>query len=646
MLKKLLFKLILLIVIGLTISAKQPNLTVKDIKIKTEEILKSHANFKKIEPVLAERILKNFVDELDPNKTYFIESDIEKWLYPSDEIINAVIEGFKNSNFAVFSEIHRVMIDAIDRRNKLEAELSVSDLPKDVKPEEFKDMKWTNSKRELLTRLIRIKALQLDSAEKVSEECKETISQVLEKKKINKEKEITTKNSEEKKAYILSSLLKSFCHSLDSHTDYFTPFEANQFMMQVQQKLSGIGAQLRDNLNGFMIMHVIDGSPAKLANLKTGDRIIAVNSEPVIGLDITEAVEMIRGEMGSKVNLTIMRKLDEDKDEHKFDIEITRSEVVLEETRIEKHFEPFGDGVILNLKLFSFYQDSKSSSAQDLKNAIDNYAKKHKIKAIILDLRSNTGGLLPQAVEVASLFISKGIVVSIKDSSDNLQHLRNTDGKTTFDGPLVVLVNKASASASEIVAGTLQDYGRAIVVGEETFGKGSFQTFSLDASKNAKINPSGEVKVTRGRYYTVSGKSPQLVGVQADVEVPGILSELDIGEKFSKYPLENDEISPNFDDDLSDIPLIHRKRLSLLYKHNLQQKMTTYTQYLDILGTNSKNRIENNQNYQSFLTDIKLKNFESKSVELFNQSDIQLLETMSIAKDLAYLSEINDKGFD
>ena len=125
-----------------------------------------------------------------------------------------------------------------------------------------------------------------------------------------------------------------------------------------------------------------------------------------------------------------------------------------------------------------------------------------------------------------------------------------------------------------------------------------------------------------------------------------LFRSLDIGEKFSKYPLENDEISPNFDDDLSDIPLIHRKRLSLLYKHNLQQKMTTYTQYLDILTTNSKNRIENNQNYQSFLADVKLKNFESKSVELFNQSDIQLLETMNIAKDLAYLSEINDKGFD
>ena len=276
---------------------------------------------------------------------------------------------------------------------------------------------------------------------------------------------------------------------------------------------------------------------------------------------------------------------------------------------------------------------------------IEECKKKHKIKAVLLDLRSNTGGLLSQAVDVSSLFITKGIVVSIKDCFGNIQHLRNTEGKTSFDGPLVVLTNKASASASEIVAGTLKDYGRAIVVGEETFGKGSFQTFSLDASKNV-INPTGEFKVTRGRYYTVSGKSPQLTGIQSHIPVPGILSELEIGEKFSKFPLENDEIKENFDDDLSDIPMIHRKRLSLLYKHNLQQKITSYTQYLDILKTNSKNRIENNKNYQNFLKEIANKNFEAKSVELFSQNDLQLVEALNITKDLAYLTEINDKGFD
>ncbi len=642
-------RLILLIITCLSLEAKVPNLSTKDVKNKTEEILRSHANYKKINNVIAERLLKNFIDELDPNKTYFIESDIQKWLYPTDEMLNNVIEGFKTGNFSIFTQIHSTMIIAIERRNSLEAELETTDLPKDINPEEFKDINWVSSKRELLTRLLKIKSLQLDTAKKLDKECQDNILKRLEKKRKTKENEIIASNPDERKSFILSYILKAFCHSLDSHTDYFTPFEANQFMIQVQQKLSGIGAQLKDNLNGFVIMHIIDGSPAKEANLKIGDRIIAVNSEPVIGLDIEEAVELIRGEKGSKVMLTIVRKNSEEEnnESNKFDVELTRSEVVLEETRLEKSFEPFGDGIIANLKLFSFYQDEKSSSAQDLKNAIEELSKKHKIKSIILDLRSNTGGLLPQAVEVTSLFITKGIVVSIKDCSGTIQHLRNTDGKPIFEGPVIVLVNKASASASEIVTGCLQDYGRAIIVGDETtFGKGSFQTFTLDTLKNAKINSSGEYKVTRGRYYTVSGKSPQLTGIKSDIVVPGILSEIELGEKFSKYPLENDVIEANFEDDLSDIPLIHRKRISLLYKHNLQQKMGNFTQYLEILKTNSKNRLENNKNYQNFINEMKNKNYESKSVELFGQTDLQMQEALSIAKDLAYLCEINDKKFE
>lgn len=642
-------KLILLIIICLTLEAKVPNLTPKDVKNKTEEILKSHANYKKINNVIAERILKNFIEELDPNKTYFIESDIQKWIYPSEEISNEVVDGFKTGNFSVFTQIHTAMVDAIDRRNKIEKELQTLEMPKNVNPEEFKELNWVTSKRELIDRLLKIKSLQLDTAKKLDKECIENILKKLEKKRLTKESEIITSNPEERKSLILSYLLKSFCHSLDSHTDYFTPFEANQFMIQVQQKLSGIGAQLKDNLNGFTIMHIIENSPAQEAKLKIGDRIIAVNNEPVIGLDIEDAVEMIRGETGSKVTLSIVRKSSEEEnaESQKFDIELTRSEVVLEESRFEKSYEPFGDGIIVNLKLFSFYQDDKNSSAEDLKKSIEELAKTHKIKAILLDLRSNTGGLLPQAVEVASLFISKGIVVSIKDCFGTIQHLRNTDGKPVFDGPLVVLINKASASASEIVAGTLQDYGRAIIVGDETsFGKGSFQTFTLDTTKNPKINSSGEYKVTRGRYYTVSGKSPQLTGVKSDIIVPGILTEIEVGEKYSKYPLENDEISANFDDDLSDIPLIHRKRLSLLYKHNLQQKIASFTQYLDILKANSKIRLEKDKNYQEFLKEIKNKNFESKSVEVFGQADLQMHEALNIVKDLSYLCEINNKEFE
>nr|NGX35448.1 Tail-specific protease [Candidatus Anoxychlamydiales bacterium] len=414
-------RLILLIITCLSLEARPPSLAPRDVKSKMEEIFKSHASYKKIDATVTERMLKNFIDELDPNKTYFIESDIQKWLYPSDKVINTVIEGFKKNDFSEFYKIHTVLMDAIERRNKLQIELEASELPKDVNPEEFKDMSWTNSKRELLARLLRIQALQLDTAQKVSEECKETILKSLEKKRKNRENGLIPNDLEERKSGVLSYLLKSFCHSLDSHTDYFTPFEANQFMIQVQQKLSGIGAQLRDNLNGFMIMHIIAGSPAEASGLKINDRIIAVNGAPVIGLDIVDAVELIRGEKGSKVVLTLTRKSADDENEHTLDVELTRGEVVLEESRLEKNFEPFGDGIIANLKLFSFYQDSKNSSSLDLKNAIDNYNKNHKIKALILDLRSNTGGLLPQAVEVASLFMSKGIVVSIKDCSGNIQ---------------------------------------------------------------------------------------------------------------------------------------------------------------------------------------------------------------------------------
>ena len=183
--------------------------------------------------------------------------------------------------------------------------------------------------------------------------------------------------------------------------------------------------------------------------------------------------------------------------------------MVLKETRLEKSYEPYGNGVIGHFHLFSFYQDPNSSSAGDLKEAILEMKKKQNLKGIVLDLRNNAGGLLPQAVSVTGLFISKGVVVSVKDNTGVVQHLRNIDGQPIWTGPLIVLTNRTSASAAEIVAQTLQDYGRALVVGDpHTYGKGTFQTFTLESANYGKVNPKGEFKVTRGRYYTVSGKSP------------------------------------------------------------------------------------------------------------------------------------------
>lgn len=613
--------------------SRMPEISPRDTKTKIDEVLRQHASYKSFTPELTKRVFQNYLDELDPTKTYFLDSEIGTWINPSDEVLQQALRGFKTTDYSVFHEIHAVFLKAIERRNRIENEIVQADLPVGVKSEEFKDLAWASSYDDLKTRIERIKALQLEAADKMGEESRDRFIQRLQKRRLNRETELSGQTAEEQSKIILTYVLKAATSALDSHTNYFTPNEANQFMIQVQQRLFGIGAQLRDDLDGLTIMRILENSPAQQSmKLKINDKIIAVNREPIVGMDITEAVELIRGEQGTLVHLTFLR------DGEMMEIELLRGEVLLEESRLETQLEPYGDGQIAILRLFSFYQDQKYSSAQDMRKALEQIKKEHKLKGVIVDLRGNAGGLLTQAVSVTGLFITKGIVVSVKDNTGKLQHLREVDGNPVWDGPLIVLVDRGSASAAEIVAQTLQDYGRAVIVGDEhTFGKGSFQTFTLDPIHDPKVNPQGEFKVTRGRYYTVSGKSPQLEGVHSDITVPGLLSQIDIGEKFAKFPLENDEIDAHFDDDLSDLSAFNRIRLGSSYRSNLQPRLYTYARYLDTLKRNSKLRIEGNKNYQSFLSELEKKNFDSPEIDLFGKSDLQYAEALNIMKDLLYL---------
>ncbi len=630
----------ILLFLGSAAEAKAPDLSSRDVKNKLEEVLKAHASYKKFSPELIERTLQNFLEEIDPSKCYFLNDEISPWLHPSEDLLLSVLEEFSRGDYTTFHQIYSLLETAVERRNRIEEKIANHELIKDVKSDEFKEISYAGTEDELFLRLLRIKSLQIEAAGRLNEETCDLFLQRIQKRRLNHESELLSDHPEERARIVLSYILKSATCSLDSHTNYFTPSEANQFMIQVQQRLFGIGAQLKDTMDGFTVMRILEKSPASESKLKINDRIIAVNHEPVVGMDIVEAVDLIRGEKGTPVLLTILRGDAGSDDPEKHEIELIRNEVVLEESRLESTTEPFGDGVIAHLKLFSFYQDPNNSSTADLRKAIETIKKNHKLQGIVLDLRSNSGGLLPQAVSVTGLFIHKGIVVSIKDNSGKLQHLREIEGRPVWDGPLTVLVNRASASAAEIVAQTLQDYGRAIVIGDDhTFGKGSFQTFTLDPISNPKVNPQGEYKVTRGRYYTVSGKSPQLVGVHSDIVVPGILSSLDIGEKFSKFPLPNDSIEPHFEDDLSDISPLHRLQLGPMYKYNLQTKLTSWPSFLDKLRSNSQQRIDSNKNYQKFLTELQKKNFDSDPIDLFGQSDLQLIEAFNITKDLIFLHQ-------
>lgn len=626
-----------------SLQSTPPDLTPELTKKKIEEILKAHVTFKEPNKELIKRTLSNFLDELDPIKTYLTKKETDRWSNISEQRLNEILIQFKRENFSVFETMYETMVSAITRRNSLEERLAKQPLLKDVQASDFKDLTWAKDEEDLFNRLHKLRSLQLEMADKLDNESKDMLLKRINKRRTSRESEILEDSSEKQTKHVLATVLKAFSSALDSHTMYFTPNEATQFMIQVQQRLFGIGAQLRDDLNGLTIVRLLDGGPALLSTkMKAGDRIIAVNKEPIIGLDIEDAVEKIRGPKGSPVTLTLLRETEsvtEEKLEETFDIEIVRDEIVLKETRFEKHIKPFGDGVIAHIKLFSFYQDPNFSSASDIQKALEEIAEEHKIHGVILDLRNNAGGVLPQAVAVCGLFIEKGIVCSIKDHQGRVQHLRNIEGDPYWKGPLVVLTNKGSASASEIVAQTLQDYGRALIIGDKaTYGKGSYQTFTLESVANqAKVNPEGEYKVTRGLYYTVSGISPQLNGAQANIVVPGSLSEFEFGEGHGKHPLTPDSIDPNFEDDFSDIHPFHRGRVMRAYKTNLQQKQDFNEDLLSTLTKNSASRIENNPNYQNFLKELKKTEFDIDTFEKFGMNDLQLEETLNIMKDMVLL---------
>lgn len=643
-----------LLLTPLTVHARPAEIGPSDVQNKLNEMMRLHATYKKLDSTLVKRALQNYLELLDPNKTYLLESDVKTWTEPSDALVQQLLSDYRRANYKVFFDIQDVMKMAILRRQAWEKDNESMPLPKKVDIAELKDLEWAPDQKTLVDRLLKIRSLQHDAVEKLEPELRKTSYQRIAKRRALTEEEILTSDEKKQRAFVMTNVLKATAAALDAHTSYFTPEEATQFMIAVQQRLFGIGAQLRDDINGLSVVKIVEGGPAATSGqLKLKDKIIAVNKVPVVGMDIADAVELIRGQEGTPVVLTVLREVSPDEklteaegvknpSEKTLDIELLRGEVVIQDARYETSFEPFGEGVIGHLRLHSFYQDPEHTSASDLTKEIQTLARNHSLKGIILDLRGNTGGLLAQAVAVTGLFITKGVVVSIKDETGQIQRLRDLDGKMLWDGPLIVLIDRASASASEIVAQTLQDYGRAIVVGDDhSYGKGSFQTFTLNGSKYGRVNPTGEYKVTRGSYYTVSGKTPQLIGVQSDVVIPGPYSQLDIGEKYLKYPLVNDQIDPSFDDDMLDVPEMQREALLALYRFDLQPKLDVYTKRIPQLKKNSEIRINQNKTYQALLGELKKKAIETEEdpTDKIGKNDLQLDEAYNAMKDLIILSQ-------
>jgi carboxyl-terminal processing protease len=346
-----------------------------------------------------------------------------------------------------------------------------------------------------------------------------------------------------------STYVNAITAMYDPHTEFFPPVEKKKFDQSMSGQLEGIGARLTTKDEYIKISEIVVGSPSwKQGELKAGDLIMKVaqgEKEPVdvVGMDIDEAIELIKGKKGTEVRLTVKKA-----DGSIKVIPIIRDIIQLEET--------FAHSAILNnhkkigyIKLPSFYSDFTRNGAhrcaQDVKKEIEKL-KAEGVEGLVLDLRDNGGGSLQEVVDMAGLFIPKGPIVQVRKKNGSSDQLRDYNGEQQYGGPVVIMVNHNSASASEILAAALQDYKRAVILGTPSFGKGTVQSFiDLDnylLPQFDTVKPLGSVKVTMQKFYRISGGTTQLKGVIPDIILPDPYSLIDLGEKELDNPLPWDEM--------------------------------------------------------------------------------------------------------
>ncbi len=392
----------------------------------------------------------------------------------------------------------------------------------------------------------------------------------------------------------LSVYLNTFTHIFDPHSEYYQPIDKENFNIRFSGRLEGIGATLRTEDDYTKVVRIVVGGPAwKQKELEENDVILKVKQEDedepkdIAGMVINDVVQLIRGDKGTKVTLTV-KKIDGSVK----DITITRDVVVLEEQFAKSLIlegEEGSEERIGYILLPSFYADFQNKNGRFCSTDVAAEIEKLKAKnvdGIILDLRYNGGGSLRDVVKMTGLFIEKGPIVQVKSRISDPEVLKDSDSRVQYDGPLVVMVNSYSASASEILAAALQDYGRAVIVGSpSTFGKGTVQRF-IDLDRTIRgfneLKPLGEIKLTTQKFYRVNGGSTQLRGVTPDIILPDNFFYIKTGERDREYAMEWTEIDPvEYDQDVLEVDNISKLR------------------------SRSEKRIEENEAFQKILANAK-----------------------------------------
>ncbi|WP_418603231.1 carboxy terminal-processing peptidase [Hwangdonia sp.] len=513
----------------------------------------------------SEALFSGYIETVDPLKRYFYESDIKDF----ENYKFTIDDQLKVSDVTFFNVTHERMLKRIQEAKSLYKEVLAQ--PFDYSKDEVFDTNSENTayaknRKELKERWRQqLKFSTLTNYDDIftqERQAKEKDPSYVMKTEeaIEKEaREATLKSldiyfndniDDLKRDDYFAVYVNAIVEEFDPHTYYLAPRSKEVFDQRMSGKLEGIGAGLQKRMDYIKVTYLVSGGPAwRGKELEMGDVILKVKQEDedvavsIVGMRIDDAIKLIKGPKGTKVTLTIKKV-----DGSIKDITITRDIVELGETYaksslVEKNNKKFG---VINLP--SFYLDfndyKKLNAATDVKEEIERL-KAEGMQGLVLDLRNNGGGSLPAVVDMAGLFIEEGPIVQVRSTAKPKEVLKDKDKSITWDGPLVILVNEISASASEIMAAAMQDYKRAIIIGsKQTYGKGTVQNVVNlnNVVRNSSSGDLGSLALTTQKYYRINGGSVQLEGVKSDVTVPGRFSFIDVGEKDKQNPLPWDEI--------------------------------------------------------------------------------------------------------
>ncbi|MEH6531957.1 MAG: carboxy terminal-processing peptidase [Photobacterium frigidiphilum] len=535
---------------------------------------RSHYKQFSLDDQFSSDMFDRYVEMLDFNKSFLTAADVrllEKWQNQLDDQLKV---GDTSGAFEIFNKVLQRRYD----RYQYALTLLDNEIKFDTNDDFFVDrseLDWAadrNALNEIWRQRVKYDALNLKLADKDWKEIKETLS----KRYNNALKRLTQTHSED----VFQIYMNAFAREVDPHTSYLSPRNAEQFQSEMNLSLEGIGAVLQVVDDYTVIRSLVAGGPASSSKkLAAGDRIIGVAQDgksivDVIGWRLDDVVQLIKGPKGSKVKLEI---LPEGKNAKSYDIIIVRDKIRLEDRAVKSEVKTVGSKKIGVIEVPSFYvglaEDTKKEIAKLNESQVD---------GVVIDLRNNGGGALTEATALTGLFINRGPVVQVRDSYGRVKVNGDSDDRVYFDGPLTVLQNRYSASASEIFAAATQDYGRAVVLGEQSFGKGTVQQHrSLNHIYDLFDKPLGHVQYTIQKFYRINGGSTQNLGVVPDIAFPTAVDPAETGESVEDNALPWDSIKPAS-----------------------YQKLTNYSPILPSLKAKHKQRISKDMEFGFILDDI------------------------------------------